>query len=433
MNVSKMFLSAFAGCAVASSLFAEAGYVTNVLVRQRWPWSHKVDIDFTVGGTEPVDVVVHATWDGQLEPVELTRGNGLTGSAYGLCATPGHFVWDPEAAGISNTVTGFRARLSTANPDDRKYLVIDLTTGAHEFMSEEPEGGFNSDDVYKTTKMAFRRIPAGSFTMGATSAQLGILARLGGLSDYYRKNYFRSAKSVSLSDDYYMAIYRLTERQYSCFFSDKSTMYVRAGQGLSNNNSYKRYRGLTNSCNQAINWPVTRYDVSTNSFIGKFRARTGNRFLIDLPTEAQWEHAERGDAQTLWWNEGADGISGEAFTNYIVSVCNPYMSDQLPGLYNPNKYGLYDMLSSGTEVCLDAWTTASDANTVNPRGPAIDLDQNANKRVGKGGGENSQKSARSGCVVPACRLPLDIAVSNNESAGRFAYRFAIHLNSIFGE
>ena len=78
--MSKMFVFVFAGCAVAASTFAEAGYVTNVLARQRWPWSHKVDIEFTVGGTESVDVEVRATWDGRQDPLVLTAGNGLSGA-----------------------------------------------------------------------------------------------------------------------------------------------------------------------------------------------------------------------------------------------------------------------------------------------------------------------------------------------------------------
>lgn len=431
MNIAKMILVAFAGCTAVASASTEAGYVTNVLVRQRWPWSHKVDIEFTVGGAGPVDVAVHATWDGRQEPLELTAGNGLSGAMYGLSATDGHLVWDPHAAGVSNTLTGFRAEVTSVDSSDRKWLVIDLETGDHEFMKDEPAGGFNADATYKISKMVFRRIPAGTFSMGRTSAQRSILKSYGGLSDYYLNNYFfNSMESVTLTDDYYLALYRLTEAQYAHIQDGSSSneeTTIRAKNANNVSSCYNAFRG-TDLEDGTVNWPVTRYQVSDGSVFGRLRALTAGRFVFDLPTEAQWERAARADSAKIWWDFG-DDVTATQFTNYIDSVCGATVV-KVPGQYAPNAYGLYDMLGAGSELCLDAWSTDRSEEIVNPLGPVKEAAENMN-RVGKGGGENSTSSTRCGCVVPACRMPHAADQSRNSNFGRVVFRPAIHLNSVF--
>ena len=431
MNMSKMFVLAFAGCAVAASTFAEAGYVTNVLARQRWPWSHKVDIEFTVGGTESVDVEVRATWDGRQDPLVLTAGNGLSGAMYGLRTTSGHLVWDPHAAGITNTLTGFQVEVTSIDPVNRKWLVVDLKTGAHEFMKDEPEGGFNADDTYKISKMVFRRIPGGTFPMGITSVQKNILKSYGGLSDFYLDNYFTIVKrNVTLTDDYYLALYRLTEAQYDYvvkkdFSSTDANIFARNANNMKS--CYNYFRG-TNIVDEVVNWPVTRYAVADDSFFGRLRSLNGNRFMFDFPTEAQWERAARADSSKIWWDFGDDDITATQFTNYIASVCGGG-ARRKPGQYAPNAYGLYDMLGDGSELCLDAWSDAL-SGTVNPVGPEASPSESM-LRVGKGGGHYNAKTSRCGCVVPACRMPHSANQSKDSSYGYVLFRPAIHLNSVF--
>ena len=92
----------------AGGAFAAAAPVTDLSVRQRWPWSPKVDIVFTVGEGEKSDIELSATWDGHPEPLPLTAANGLAGRSYGLAGGQGHVVWDPRSAGITNALTGFK-------------------------------------------------------------------------------------------------------------------------------------------------------------------------------------------------------------------------------------------------------------------------------------------------------------------------------------
>lgn len=430
----KLVLCAFSLLSIAA--FADAGYVTNVLVRQRWPWSHKVDIEFTVGGTEAVDVECSATWDGRDTPLALTPANGLSGSAFGLKTTQGHLVWDPYAAGVSNTLTGFRVTMSTAAVSDRTYLVIDLTDGSHEFMASEPEGGFGANDAYKTTKMVFRRVPAGTFTAGLTSAQKTACKRVSSSNISFYIDRWASAHSVTLSNDFYLAIYRMTWKQVKNVYGSSAydTMNVAGLTFTATDLSYKYCRGLTNAANEELNWPVTKYEVTTNSFFGKFRTLTGNRFVIDYPTEVQWERAAHGDSTKIWWDYGEDSITQTEFTNYLASVRGARPAEngggEQPGLRTPNAYGIYDMIGGGFELCLDAWNDTPSSESLDPVGPVAA--NGRGYRVAKGGGATDRNVERVGFNVPAQRFGFANATSREGSFGSCALvRPAIHLNSIF--
>ena len=61
MKTTKLAVAAF--LLFVGEAFA-ASAVSDVIARQRWPWSGKVDIDYTVTG-DTTDVDFTATWDGQ--------------------------------------------------------------------------------------------------------------------------------------------------------------------------------------------------------------------------------------------------------------------------------------------------------------------------------------------------------------------------------
>lgn len=410
--------------AAVSAAFAEA-YVTNVLVRQRRPWSQKVDIDFTVGG-ERADVEFTATWEGQSEPVPLLPAAGLTGRACGILGDDGHVSWDPIAAGYELPLRGFRVT-ATAHPvSERTWLVVDLATGAYEYMASEPAGGFNADDVYKTSKMVFRRIPATTFTMGYSSAQITAMKRAGA-TDYYGKMW--NLHTVTLSDDYYMAIYRLTVAQYEWITAGKQTSSgddakkVRVGSGTSDNTaySYNAYRG---SVEEGVNWPTTEYAVKSDKLLGKFRTLTGNLFRIDFPTDAQWENACRCGTATLWSHGGETDITKEGISNMVDRVC----ASSTPGLKDPNAYGIYDMIGSAFELCNDQWVSALGTKAVTD--PVGGLESEGN-RVAKGGGWAAVPTSKPGLANPAYRMGTAVAKGRNKDYAFIVARPCIHLNSVF--
>lgn len=417
-----LLLVFFAG--LASIALAEAS-VTNVLVRQRRPWAQKVDIDFTICG-EKSDVELTATWDGQSTPVTLQVEKGLEGKAYGVQGDC-HLSWDAETAGYELPLNNFRVAISVQPVSARKWLVIDLTNGSHEFLADEPVGGFNADDAYKTTKMVFRRIPSTTFTMGYSSAQIAALKRASA-SDWYGKMW--TQHQVTLSDDYYMAIYRLTNAQCEWIGSKKQTSTgdaakswrMGSGNGYNSNYSYNYYRGAVAD---GANWPTLRYAVGPNSILGKFRALTGNRFLIDFPTDAQLENAFRCGTTTLWSHGGETDITAEGISNMVAQVCNA--DSCIVGTKLANAYGLYDTVGHGMELCNDQWVSSLGSSAVtDPVGPT----DNESARTVKSGGWVSD-TVKAGLANPAYRMGTDVTKGRDGSYGYMVARPCIHLNSVF--
>lgn len=406
--------------------------VTNVLVRQRWPWSPAVDIDFTVTGTDKIDVEFTAVWSGRTTPLALTAANGLSGRACGLGGgETGHVVWDPRAAGFTETLADFRVTATPVAVSVRQYLVIDLTDGSHEYLSAPPEGGFNTD-VYKTSKMAFRRIPAATFNMGLTSAVnsnfKSIVIGAGattGITDSSKYNSYAKSwgngtpHAVTLTDDYYVALFRVTTAQYSYISAGTADSATTTKIGV----SYATWRGSTNET-QGINWPVTGYNVYSNSFFGKFRTLVGNALTLDMMTDAQWELAARAGTDTLFDIGGDATVTWEQFLSLSEQVRT---LSTTAGSSAPNTYGLYDMLGGGAnELVLDRWQESlGAAAATNPVGPTTA----GGNCVMRGDGKTS--TAAYWRITPFKRKSLGINDTSNSSYGPPAVRAAIHLNSVF--
>lgn len=139
---------------VVFGAFAESA-VSQVLVNQRWPWNEKVDVDFVLSG-ETSDVEVTATWDAHPAPCRL-------GSLFDCAPGQRRFTWDPASSPFAGqTLTGFTVAVSNAAASAHTYLVVDLVNGGYEFLADAPAGGWAAE--HKSSKMVFRRIPAGTYT-----------------------------------------------------------------------------------------------------------------------------------------------------------------------------------------------------------------------------------------------------------------------------
>ena len=95
------------------------------------------------------------------------------------------------------------------------------------------------------------------------------------------------------------------------------------------------------------NYPAYRIsfkDVET--FIGKLNEYTGLNFA--LPTEAQWEYAARGGANTNYaLYAGGDNVLEYAWIDQNSDKCSEI------GKKTPNTLGLYDMSGNVWEMCQD--------------------------------------------------------------------------------
>ena len=363
-----------------ASLSAVAGepYVTNLVVRQNWPWTGKVSINFTLVADTRADLDVTATHAGGT--IDLTQG-GLDHAPLSIQPGDCHFEWDPVTAGYGE-LKDLKISI-TPSTADHTYLVFNLETGAHEYLSAVPEGGWT--DEYKTTKLVFRRIPGGAFTMGVPDE---VIKTYIGVNDTRQR-----AHSVKISTDYYVAVFPMTTAQY-----------WRISGGTASGGTTRvatTYVNLRGNLAAGINWPVSGHTVAGGSFIDKTRKLFGGAFLVDLATEAQWEHAARADAPGLWYAvEGfPDGGTmdelgpwkSESYTNILNKIAAWDSRDQSltstpVGTKLPNRFGLYDVCGIDCEWVLDYENLGVLGNAVDPVGitgnPASDA---KNSRMRRGG------------------------------------------------
>jgi len=370
--------------------------VTDVKARQRYPWNGKVDIDFTLDSkpTEPyqMQVEVYDNVGKTNLPVRsvCTEGVSVEANPCMVRTDTSRIVWDaakdlPNGFKCTNVLVTCRdsRTLSVSN----LYCVIDLKTGAKEYLDKIPKGGWT--DEHKTTKMVFRRIEAGSFMMGSPADEVGRQSN-------------ETQHKVTITKPYYIGIYELTEAQYCQICGGESASM------LPKLLKYGEVRGYDvkpdyygSPIATEYTWPQSK-SVDPNSLVGKLRTITSIT-TIDLPTEAQWEMSCKASTLTAL-NNGK-----ESATNNVMEVGrSAYNAEDKKGdassvtttcvgCYMPNSIGLYDMLGNAREWCLDSWQESLGVgDVVDPEGKSsLTLEQTKygpndyywySCRVVKGGG-----------------------------------------------
>lgn len=298
---------------------------------------------------------------------------------------PGHKVSD-----LSVRVTAWAANCPPP------YLVLSLDSATppvyYADTNSIPNWGENENRLFKTEKLVLKRIPAAGrcWRMGA------------GLGDPGASSTTREIPhEVTLTKDYYLAIYPTTQGQHKRVTGSTGTTTFIGYDDFDwqplGGIPYNYLRGTS----PAIDWPTTGTNVADRSSIDFFRKATGCDTL-DLPTDAEWEFACRGGVEVFQLYTGKD--LSDTTTSPELDAIAWYKSNSSDagtvrphevGRKDPNAYGLYDMLGNVQEACLD-WDNGSLPNSdgsrvVDPVGPASYVD--ASRRIYRGGAYDSPASA----------------------------------------
>ena len=356
MNTRTMILLAAASVA-STSAFSEPTIVKDsVSVVQEDAGSGAVKIDYELSGENAVitiDVCTNGVSIGGenigfligdvnrvVEPGERT----ILWKAYK--SWPGHKITDGS---ISVSVKAW----SLTTPPD--YMVIDCEEpyGKRYYPSAEFVPFGVSNDIYKTKKLVMRKIPAA-----------GVEWRMG-----EGPNYAVTANSercvphyVSLSEDYYMGIYELTQGQMLLLSGAAVGSFTSSAKLPIESCSYNSMRGATYS------WPTDEHKVG--GYLATMRDRTG--VDLDLPTDAQWEFACRAGVGTQLYdgNNLLSGSGTDANLEKLAWYCgNSPSGTREVGQKVCNGYGLYDMLGNVWEYCLDNYEDLKDETVTDPKGP----------------------------------------------------------------
>ena len=241
-----------------------------------------------------------------------------------------------------------------------KYMIVDLATGGVTY--EEASSVYNyTNDVYKTEKMVFRHVPAGTY-------------------------YIQGGTKALMANDYWIAIFELTQSQayrmkdgtnnwgVGSSSSSIATYPLTTTQDMSVTNKRKFSNGLrgmrpsdedpggvlgtlTTLAWDGINPMLPPSFDASNAF-------TARGYVFDLPTEAMWEVATRampaGDSSRATWewffgtttNSLPDYAYFDRFSSSVGTVAGKYTK---VGSMLPNGWGLFDVYGNAPEMCRDTF------------------------------------------------------------------------------
>lgn len=284
------------------------------------------------------------------------------------------------------------------------------------------------------------QVQSGEFLMGGQSSAEKVVNEFpdskviaATLSDEYPQH------RVRISKPFFLGKYEVTVGQFRQFTQDtgyKTEAEIDGTGGWGYNSETRKSEGRR----QQFNWQNTGYpqtdkfpvvNVSYNdalAFLAWLSAKEGKHYR--LPTEAEWEYANRAGTKTLYSN-GNDPKQIPKFARSTdvtlhpdfahvqdleVSPDDPTAFPVNVGSYAPNPWGFYDMHGNAWEWVSDWYSDSYYAHSslVDPQGPST-----GDVRVRRGGGWNSfpvwlRSSFRnintpsSRCVNLGFRVALDL-------------------------
>ena len=184
-------------CAVAG-VSAFAAESISITATPRYPWNGKVDLKFTIDGTSGTKYDTSFTAKDvaggtNLTMKTLTKSDGTAANVAKEQLLPGtyNWVWDAtadlgEGTVLEKVVVEGKTELNEA--DAKRYMIVNLKSGAVSYMSEAPAGGW-PNDPYKQTQMVFQRVEAGQFT---------------------QKSGTSSSRTVTITKPFYIALHAFT-------------------------------------------------------------------------------------------------------------------------------------------------------------------------------------------------------------------------------
>ena len=185
----------------------------------------------------------------------------------------------------------------------------------------------SAKEITNSIGMKLVLIPKGTFMMGSPECEEG-------------RQENESQHEVTISNDYYLGAYEVTQTQY---------------QTVTGNNP---------SCYQG-------------ALVGNQKAGR----VYHLPTEAQWEYACRAGSKTIYSFDNEEGLLPE----YGWFKRNSSQRTHTAGLLEPNAWGLYDMHGNVWEWCSDWYGEYPKGAVSDQSGPTI-----GKARVDRGGDWNSE-------------------------------------------
>ncbi|MBI1913462.1 MAG: SUMF1/EgtB/PvdO family nonheme iron enzyme [Planctomycetes bacterium] len=244
-------------------------------------------------------------------------------------------------------------------------------------------------------RMKFVLIPAGTFLMGSPE------------DEQDRGEDEDPQHEVEITRPFYMGVYQVTQDEYHRLMGQNPSWFARSGSGA---DKVKKLNTRQHPV-ESVSWDDA---VAFCRKLSEQPEEKKNGRVYRLPTEAEWEYACRGGANSSTPFAFGNSISSTQANfdgNYPYKATKgPYLERTTPvGSYQPNAFGLFDMHGNVWEWCAD-WFDENYYNQSprqDPQGP-----QNGTLRVLRGGswyfaGHSCRSACRGG----------DAPVSRNDYVG----------------
>jgi len=410
MNAHKFLMIALTACLTAS---ASVPFVSNVTATQD-ACSRRVTVVYTLSDEPGIITLTAQTNCGDNVWIDVDDANltHVSGDANKIISVGEHsLTWLPHKSWPDQIITGGNIRIgvkawATNAPPD--YMVVSLVSAkAVSFYTSAAAipGGVQAEK-YKTDYLVLRKIPAGHVTwrMGSPATP----------SEKGRKAERETPHEVTLTDDYYIGVYPVTQRQYQRIMNKRPANFCLDSDYMTRPVEKVSFDDIRGKASDGYSWPYNAHAVSSSSFMGVLRSLTGLDGF-DLPTDAQWEFACRAGSGSALYN-GTELESETTSANLSVlaryahnggkpggkdpaSTCTAEYGTAKVGSYEPNAWGLYDMLGNTWDWCLD-WYQESPVGYDASTGPA-----SGSSRVIRGGSwltdANSCRCAYRGYTSPS--------------------------------
>jgi len=182
---------------------------------------------------------------------------------------------------------------------------------------------------------------------------------------------------VRITKPYYIGATEITFEHYQQFIKDTSYKTepekAKGGTGIEKGVIVPRrpeFNWQNPGYNPAPNHPVNNLAwIDADAFCKWLSKKEGK--LYRLPTEAEWEHACRAGATSLWsfGDDPRKEVGGDFMWIQLPGRMSNPETPMFVGSKMPNDFGLYDMHGNIAEMCSDFLGIYSSKEVEDPKGP----------------------------------------------------------------
>ena len=215
-----------------------------------------------------------------------------------------------------------------------KVVVLMLVVFAEHLQSQPPK------EITNSIGMKLVLIPKGTFMMGSPESEQG----------HQINN--ETQHEVTISKDYYLGVYEVTQAQYEKVIGKNPSHFQ--GAVVGNENADLPVDNV--SWDDVVEFCKKLSDLPEEKKAGR---------MYRLPTEAEWEYACRAGSKTASSFDDEEGLLPE----YGWFSRNSSRRTHTVGLLEPNAWGLHDMHGNVWEWCSDWYEEYPKGAVSDPTGP----------------------------------------------------------------